>query len=160
MTEENGKVILHFSRLFASSYSWSVVLLALVSVLYISAMFLSYYANKAQDYEAFEIVRSYAPAGARQQSCAVYLFFSLFAGTIRSIFKLCLICLGCSASLLCFLAAVYRCLNEKALAGHLYLLCCNSPLPSSDMGLPTCRIFFIRSLPFTKISRTMLWLSR
>jgi cytochrome d ubiquinol oxidase subunit II len=58
--ETGGKVSLLFGRLFTSPYSWSVVLLALVSVLYISATFLTYYAAKAQDQPALEIVRKYA----------------------------------------------------------------------------------------------------
>ncbi|MBW7454463.1 cytochrome d ubiquinol oxidase subunit II [Paenibacillus sepulcri] len=60
--DANGKVSFLFSRLLTSSYSWTVVLLALVSVLYISAMFLSYYANRANDRNAFEVVRKYALA--------------------------------------------------------------------------------------------------
>ncbi|WP_054024488.1 cytochrome d ubiquinol oxidase subunit II [Bacillus sp. FJAT-28004] len=57
---EDGKVVFLVNELFRSSYSWSVVLLALVSVLYISAMFLSFYAHKAGDSPAFKIVRTYA----------------------------------------------------------------------------------------------------
>lgn len=58
----SGEVRFLFGALFGSAYSWTVVLLALVSVLYISAMFLSYYAHKADDLQAFEIVRKYALA--------------------------------------------------------------------------------------------------
>ncbi|MFD2671672.1 cytochrome d ubiquinol oxidase subunit II [Marinicrinis sediminis] len=58
--EQDGKVIFLWKELFTSPYSWSVVILALISVLYISAMFLSYYADRAQDKKAFEIVRRYA----------------------------------------------------------------------------------------------------
>lgn len=57
---DDGKVVFLVNELFRSSYSWSVVLLALVSVLYISAMFLSFYAHKAGDAPAFKIVRTYA----------------------------------------------------------------------------------------------------
>jgi cytochrome d ubiquinol oxidase subunit II len=60
--DDKGKVTFLFSKLFTSTYSWTVVLLALVSVLYISAMFLSYYANRANDRAAFEVVRKYAIA--------------------------------------------------------------------------------------------------
>ena len=38
---DNGKVELHWYTFFTNPYTWSVILLALVSVLYISAMFLS-----------------------------------------------------------------------------------------------------------------------
>jgi cytochrome d ubiquinol oxidase subunit II len=57
----NGnKIELLYDRLFFSPYSWSVVLLAIVSVLFISASFLTYYAHKAKDQPALEIVRKYA----------------------------------------------------------------------------------------------------
>ncbi|MFF2091232.1 cytochrome d ubiquinol oxidase subunit II [Paenibacillus sp. NPDC058174] len=59
---EDGKVVFLARELFTSSYSWAVVLLALVSVLYISAMFLSFYAHKAGDLPAFQVVRKYALA--------------------------------------------------------------------------------------------------
>ncbi|GIP14818.1 cytochrome D ubiquinol oxidase subunit II [Paenibacillus montaniterrae] len=57
---DTGQVLFLAKKLFTSSYSWSVVLLALVSVLYISAMFLSYYAHKASDAGAYRVVRNYA----------------------------------------------------------------------------------------------------
>ncbi|TGB05084.1 cytochrome d ubiquinol oxidase subunit II [Halobacillus salinus] len=59
--EETGNgVQLLFGKLLSSPYSWSVVFLALVSVLYISAMFLTYYAHRAGDKPALELVRKYA----------------------------------------------------------------------------------------------------
>ncbi|MDF2669904.1 MAG: cytochrome ubiquinol oxidase subunit, partial [Paenibacillus sp.] len=61
-TTRSGNVEFLFAKLFKSTYSWSVVLLAIVSVLYISAMFLSYYADKTGDRPAFELVRKYALA--------------------------------------------------------------------------------------------------
>ncbi|MVP00927.1 cytochrome d ubiquinol oxidase subunit II [Paenibacillus lutrae] len=60
IVENAGTITLDWNALFGSVYTWSVVLLAIVSVLYISAMFLSYYAHKARDEAAFEIVRGYA----------------------------------------------------------------------------------------------------
>ncbi|AOM82438.1 cytochrome d ubiquinol oxidase subunit II [Salisediminibacterium beveridgei] len=56
----DGNVSLLYGELFTSIYSWSVVLLAIASVLFISAMFLVYYAGKAQDHEALATVRKYA----------------------------------------------------------------------------------------------------
>ncbi|MDR6224896.1 cytochrome d ubiquinol oxidase subunit II [Desmospora profundinema] len=47
-------------ELFTSPYSWSVIFLALVSVLFISASFLTYYAFKAGDYPAMGVLRRYA----------------------------------------------------------------------------------------------------
>ncbi|MGP4062204.1 cytochrome d ubiquinol oxidase subunit II [Halobacillus litoralis] len=55
----NGVQLL-FGELLTSPYSWSVVFLAIVSVLYISSMFLTYYADRAGDEPALEIVRKYA----------------------------------------------------------------------------------------------------
>lgn len=60
ISEEGGKVTFHVGKLFTHIYPYSVILLALVSVLYISAMFLTYYASKAEDGGALEIVRKYA----------------------------------------------------------------------------------------------------
>lgn len=55
-----NNVSLNYGYLFTSFYSWAVVILAIVSVLYISACFLTYYAHKAGDLEAFQILRKYA----------------------------------------------------------------------------------------------------
>lgn len=46
--------------LFTSPYSWAVVLLAIVSVLFISTSFLTYYANKVGNTEAMELLRRFA----------------------------------------------------------------------------------------------------
>lgn len=56
---EDG-VRLQITELLLSPYSWSVVLLAIVSVLYISSMFLSYYAHRAGDKDALSLLRRYA----------------------------------------------------------------------------------------------------
>ncbi|RNA68655.1 cytochrome d ubiquinol oxidase subunit II [Alteribacter keqinensis] len=57
---ENGNVQLLYGELFTSAYSWGVVFLAIVSVLFISAAFLTYYASRAKDKPALEVVRKYA----------------------------------------------------------------------------------------------------
>ncbi|KUP08814.1 cytochrome D ubiquinol oxidase subunit II [Bacillus coahuilensis m2-6] len=54
------KVVFLAGELFTSPYSWSVVVLAIVSVLFISAAFLTYYANRAADDQAVTIVRKFA----------------------------------------------------------------------------------------------------
>ncbi|WP_028775385.1 cytochrome d ubiquinol oxidase subunit II [Shimazuella kribbensis] len=58
---QSGEQI-HFlaGKLFQSPYSWTVVFLAIVSILYISASFLTYYANKAGDRLAMEQLRKYS----------------------------------------------------------------------------------------------------
>jgi cytochrome bd ubiquinol oxidase subunit II len=57
---ENGNVQLLYGELFGSLYSWGVVILAIVSVLFISASFLTYYASRAKDAKALELLRKYA----------------------------------------------------------------------------------------------------
>jgi cytochrome bd ubiquinol oxidase subunit II len=57
---DDGNVSLLYGELFSSLYSWGVVILAVVSVLFISAAFLTYYAARAKDNEAFSLLRKYA----------------------------------------------------------------------------------------------------
>ena len=47
-------------KLFMSPLTWSIVLLSIAATLYISATFLTWYANKAQDVEATNLLRKYA----------------------------------------------------------------------------------------------------
>lgn len=68
MTISEGGFIRHGSsgmnllaaKLFLSPYSWSVVFLAMVSVLFISATFLIYYWRRAENKEAEKTVREFA----------------------------------------------------------------------------------------------------
>ncbi|HLR02501.1 MAG TPA: cytochrome d ubiquinol oxidase subunit II [Virgibacillus sp.] len=60
ITEKGGSVSLEYWTLFTSPYSWSVVGLAIVSVLFISAVFLAFYANRARDTNALKLLRKYA----------------------------------------------------------------------------------------------------
>lgn len=60
IANDNGNVQLLYRELFTSLYSWGVVLLAIVSVLFISATFLTYYASRAKDNEALVLLRKYA----------------------------------------------------------------------------------------------------
>ena len=60
IVEKNGEVRLLMWKLLTSPYSMGVVILALVSVLFISASFLTYYANRAEDKEAEELLRWWA----------------------------------------------------------------------------------------------------
>ncbi|MGE8206737.1 cytochrome d ubiquinol oxidase subunit II [Heyndrickxia sp. NPDC080065] len=60
LAEKGHHVLFLAKELFTSFYSWSVVFLAIVSVLFISAAFLTYYANRADDIEAREILRKFA----------------------------------------------------------------------------------------------------
>ncbi|MCL6585783.1 MAG: cytochrome d ubiquinol oxidase subunit II [Anoxybacillus sp.] len=56
----HGEPTLLYKQLFVSPFTWSVVLLSLTSVLYISANFLTYYANAAGDERARDLLRRYA----------------------------------------------------------------------------------------------------
>jgi cytochrome bd ubiquinol oxidase subunit II len=59
--EKNGETLtLLYKELFVSPLAWSIVLLSITSVLYISATFLTYYANEAGDLQARELLRKYA----------------------------------------------------------------------------------------------------
>lgn len=56
----DGNPALDYWALFSSRLSWSIVLLSLTSVLYISVVFLTWYANKAGDQSATELLRKFA----------------------------------------------------------------------------------------------------
>ncbi|MGY0692231.1 cytochrome d ubiquinol oxidase subunit II [Virgibacillus sp. FSP13] len=58
--EKNGEVSLLLNELLTSPYSWSVVFLAIVSVLFISSTFLTFYAARANDQPALRLVKKYA----------------------------------------------------------------------------------------------------
>ncbi|MCR6110194.1 cytochrome d ubiquinol oxidase subunit II [Bacillus sp. A301a_S52] len=60
ISTENDGVQLLYGELFGSLYSWGVVLLAIVSVLFISAAFLTFYASRAKDSQAMSLLRKYA----------------------------------------------------------------------------------------------------
>lgn len=57
--EPSGPV-LDYWALFTSPLTWSIALLSLTAVLYISAVFLTWYANKAKDERATNLLRRYA----------------------------------------------------------------------------------------------------
>lgn len=60
INEHNGQVSLKYLELFTSPLAWSIVGLAIVSVLFISASFITYYASKANDKPALHLVRKWA----------------------------------------------------------------------------------------------------
>ncbi|MBS4213168.1 cytochrome d ubiquinol oxidase subunit II [Neobacillus rhizophilus] len=64
VTIRNGGPELDYWVLFTSPLAWSIVVLSLTSVLYISAVFLTWYAQKAKDYNAANLLRKYALAWA------------------------------------------------------------------------------------------------
>ncbi|MEK5037060.1 cytochrome d ubiquinol oxidase subunit II [Sporosarcina sp. FSL K6-3457] len=56
----DGNPVLDYWVLFTSPLTWSIVVLSIVATLYISAVFLTWYANKARDVEATKLLRKYA----------------------------------------------------------------------------------------------------
>ena len=56
----NGAPQLDYNALFLSPLTWSIVVLSIVAVLYISAVFLTWYAHRANDKKASDLMRKYA----------------------------------------------------------------------------------------------------
>ncbi|MEG0259245.1 MAG: cytochrome d ubiquinol oxidase subunit II [Lysinibacillus sp.] len=56
----NGQPVLDYLVLYTSAYAWSIVVLSIAAVLYISAVFLTWYAYKANDADATKLMRKYA----------------------------------------------------------------------------------------------------
>lgn len=56
----DGAPVLDYWVLFTSPLTWSIVVLSIAATLYISAVFLTWYANKAGDVEATDLLRKYA----------------------------------------------------------------------------------------------------
>ncbi|MCT1903115.1 cytochrome d ubiquinol oxidase subunit II [Oceanobacillus sojae] len=57
---EDGNPVLDYSALFYSPLTWSIVVLSIAAVLYISAVFLTWYANETGDKDATNLMRKYA----------------------------------------------------------------------------------------------------
>ncbi|MGE8001030.1 cytochrome d ubiquinol oxidase subunit II [Lysinibacillus sp. NPDC093190] len=56
----NEEPHLQFAKLFTNPLTWSIVLLSIVAVLYISAVYLTWYGKRAQDEHASNLMRKYA----------------------------------------------------------------------------------------------------
>jgi cytochrome d ubiquinol oxidase subunit II len=122
MTEKDGKVTFLFAKLFSSPYSWAVVLLALVSVLYISAMFLTYYAAKAKDHAALNIVRGYALGWSPPTIlCSLLVFFAINNHNPEHYANMLNLSWMFVASFLCFLIAVFL-VWKRTLYGWAFIL--------------------------------------
>lgn len=52
--------VLDYWALFTSPLTWSIVVLSIAAVLYISAVFLTWYTNKARDLDATQLMRQYS----------------------------------------------------------------------------------------------------
>lgn len=60
VTMQGDQPVLDYKELLTSPLSWSIVVLSIIAVLYISAVFLTWYAQKAGDHTASELMRKYA----------------------------------------------------------------------------------------------------
>lgn len=60
IVKQGDTVSLDYWELFTNPLSWSIVGLAIVSVLFISSTFLAFYASRAKDYPALKLMRKYA----------------------------------------------------------------------------------------------------
>ncbi|MBA4493281.1 cytochrome d ubiquinol oxidase subunit II [Paenactinomyces guangxiensis] len=110
------KVIFHAERLFTSPYSWSVVFLAIVSILYISASFLTFYAQKAGDQPAMEQLRKYSLFWSGPAILASLLVFWGLSKHNPQHFEAALsIGWMFGASFLCFCVAVYLMWKKESL---------------------------------------------
>ncbi|KRE99831.1 cytochrome D ubiquinol oxidase subunit II [Paenibacillus sp. Soil766] len=108
ITEQNNFISLDWQKLFGSFYTWSVVLLSLVSVLYISAMFLSFYAFRAKDLPAFKILRGYALFWSCPTIIAsILVFFTINQQNPDHFQNMLNLGWMFGVSLLCFIIAVY-----------------------------------------------------
>ncbi|MDO7907853.1 cytochrome d ubiquinol oxidase subunit II [Paenibacillus sp. JX-17] len=105
---DSSGVHVRWSYFFSNAYTWSVVLLALVSVLYISAMFLTYYAKKAGDSAAFEVVRGYSLLwSAPTIAVSVLTFFTINRQNSEHFRNMLDMAWMFVASFICFLIAVF-----------------------------------------------------
>ncbi|QQJ82303.1 cytochrome d ubiquinol oxidase subunit II [Staphylococcus pseudintermedius] len=74
----SGNVDLNWTELLLSPFGWAVVLLAIVSVLYISSGFLTFYAHQAKDTSAYQLMRKwFLMWGAPMIMMSLFVFLSL-----------------------------------------------------------------------------------
>lgn len=112
--KQGEQVVFLYGKLFHSPYSWSVVLLAIVSILYISAMFLTYYADRAQDRPALEIVRTYALGWSIPTiMCSLLVFFAIDKHNPAHFQAMLDLSWMFVLSFLCFLVAVWCVLKRR-----------------------------------------------
>ncbi|MCE5745831.1 cytochrome d ubiquinol oxidase subunit II [Staphylococcus pseudintermedius] len=74
----SGNVDLNWTELLLRPFGWAVVLLAIVSVLYISSGFLTFYAHRAKDTSAYQLMRKwFLMWGAPMIMMSLFVFLSL-----------------------------------------------------------------------------------
>ncbi|MGE5704921.1 MAG: cytochrome d ubiquinol oxidase subunit II [Clostridia bacterium] len=114
VVEEGKQVVLQMDRLLTSPYSWMVVLLALVSVLFISASFLTYYANKAEDHDARNLLRKFTLFWSFPTLIAsFFVFVTLSQHNMEHFLKMVDVSWMFLLSLVCFSVALYLFIYRK-----------------------------------------------
>jgi cytochrome bd ubiquinol oxidase subunit II len=114
LEKRNNTVVFLAQELFTSFYSWSVVFLAIVSVLFISAAFLTYYSARANDQPAIKLLRRFALIWAPPTILASLLvFISLQRHNPRHFENMLGIWWMFGLSLLSFLIATYLIYTKK-----------------------------------------------
>ncbi|MCA1029887.1 cytochrome d ubiquinol oxidase subunit II [Bacillus timonensis] len=120
--ERNGTVVFLAKELFTNPYSWSVVILAIVSVLFISASFLTYYAHRANDQNALALLRKFALFWSPPTIMASLLvFISLREHNVRHFNNMVDIWWMFGLSLLCFILASWF-IYSKRYYGSAFIL--------------------------------------
>ncbi|WNF38952.1 cytochrome d ubiquinol oxidase subunit II [Bacillaceae bacterium IKA-2] len=95
-------------KLLSSPFAWSGVLLAIVSVLFISASFLTYYAFQMEDKDAFRLLRRFALIWSGPTILASILFFFMLSTHNPEHFQAMIDMYWMfGASLICFVFAVW-----------------------------------------------------
>ncbi|GAA0361173.1 cytochrome d ubiquinol oxidase subunit II [Bacillus horti] len=111
---DGDSVTILYDKLFWSPYSWTVVFLAIVSVLFISSSFLTYYASKAKDQPALDILRNYALAWSVPTiMISLLTFLALSEHNPRHFENMLSIGWVFGLSFICFLGAVYLIWKKK-----------------------------------------------
>jgi cytochrome d ubiquinol oxidase subunit II len=122
IVEQGNDVTLLYHKLFTSPYAWSVVILSLVSVLFISAAFLTYYADKAKDKPATKVLRGFAIGwSAPTILSSLLVFFSIQQHNPEHFQKMLDLSWMFVLSFLCFMVATYLIWHTKHL-GTAFLL--------------------------------------
>lgn len=78
IVENGSKIDLNWEELFLSPYSWSVVFLSIITILYVSSGFLTFYAHRAKDKQAYSLLRYwFLLLGAPMIAISIFVFISL-----------------------------------------------------------------------------------
>lgn len=114
LTVRENNVIFLAEELFFSSYSWAVVLLAISSVLFISSTFLTYYAARAEDWEAVSWLRQFSLwGGIPTIISSLFIFIALRNHNLRHFENMLDIWWMFALSLVTFMFAVWLIWQEK-----------------------------------------------